>query len=318
MHDARTTSRLALVLLATTMLTQPVPAGAAPGDALGGEFQVNSFTTRNQINPAVAMDRDGDFVVAWESYEQDGSFQGIFAQRFDAAGATQGPEFKVNNFTTFAQRDPTVAMDADGDFVVAWESKYQDGNGYGVFARRFDATGAALGPEFQVNTVTTSDQIDPAVAMDADGNFVVAWVDIGGADGDIAGVFAQRYNAAGVARGSEFQVNTFTWGGQELPAISMDADGNFVVAWTDGYGEDIHAQRFNAAGVPQGVEFRVNTFTTDRQANPAVAADADGDFVVAWNSYEQDGAHFGVFARRFNSTGAARGAELQVNTFHVF
>jgi uncharacterized membrane protein len=34
-----------------------------------------------------------------------------------------------------------------------------------------------------------------------------------------------------------------------------------------------------------GAEFQVNTYTTDHQTSPAVAADAAGNFVVVWESF---------------------------------
>src|SRR6187401_1077363 len=63
-----------------------------------------------------------------------------------------------------------------------------------------------------------------------------------------------------------------------------------------------------------GSEFQVNTHTTDPQNNQSVAAGANGDFVVVWQSDGQDGSSDGVFARRFSSTGAPLGGEFQVNT----
>ena len=73
------------------------------------------------------MDADGDFVVAWQSAGQDGCSYGVYAQRFNAAGVAQGSEFQVNTYTTDNQAASSVAMDADGDFVVAWTSYGQDG-----------------------------------------------------------------------------------------------------------------------------------------------------------------------------------------------
>ena len=51
------------------------------------------------------------------------------------------PEFQVNTYTTSDQYGYGVAMDKAGNFVVSWESYGQDGDGYGVFGRRFDAAG---------------------------------------------------------------------------------------------------------------------------------------------------------------------------------
>jgi hypothetical protein len=80
-------------------------------------------------------------------------------------------------------------MDADGDFVVTWQSDGQDGSGRGVFGRRFDSTGVG-GAEFRANTHTTGHQFYPSVAGDRAGNFVVAWhSDQTG----VEAVFAQRY-----------------------------------------------------------------------------------------------------------------------------
>jgi hypothetical protein len=59
----------------------------------------------------------------------------------------------VNVYTTGDQWSPAVARGGDGNFVVVW-SGYKDGSGYGIFARRFDSSGAPLGGELQVTTHT--------------------------------------------------------------------------------------------------------------------------------------------------------------------
>src|SRR5262249_13096433 len=156
---------------------------------------------------------------------------------------------------------------------------------------------------------------NPAVAMDADGDFAIVWN--GSGPGDGAGIFAQRYEAAGMAEGGEFRVNTYTSSIQYVPAVAMDTHGDFVVAWVSNQdggsgtagGNGIYAQRYDAAGTAQGTEFRVNDFTTGSQFFPRVAADADGDFVVTWTSPSQDGNGDGIFARRFTNAGLAQGTE---------
>ena len=133
--------------------------------------------------------------MAWQSFGQDGSSHGVFARRFSSAGAPLASEFQVNTSTTNIQRGPSVAADAGGHFVVAWQDSARDGSGYGVFARRFSSAGAPLAGEFQVNTYTAGDQLDPSVAADGDGHFVVAWQD-SVRDGSGYGVFAQRFVTA--------------------------------------------------------------------------------------------------------------------------
>ena len=283
----------------------------------GSEFQVNTYTTNAQLAPAVAMDGQGGFVITWTSDDQDGSGNGVYAQRYDAAGVAQGSEFQVNTYTTGSQAFPCVAMDLDGDFVICWISSNQDGSNSGIYAQRYNTARVVDGPEFQVNTFTTNYQSTPVIDMDSEGDFVIVWQSYG-QDGYGNGVYAQRYNASGAADGPEFQVNTYTNSNQPLPSIGMDSQGNFVIAWVssgqDGSGSGIYAQRFDATGLPQGLEFIVNTYTTGNQSNTSVAMDSDGDFIIVWQSYGQDGFVDGIYGQRYDEEGVPQGSEFQVNT----
>jgi len=203
----------------------------AAGARLGGEFKVNTYTTSGQGQPSVAVDAQGDFMVAWHSYDQEGRDFGIYAQRFNAGGARLGGEFRVNGATAADQSYPRLAVAAEEGFVVVWQSDGQDGDGFGVFGRRFAADGTPLGAEFQVNTYTTADQSRPEVAADAAGNFVVSWASMG-QDGAGSGIFAQRFSSLAERRGAEFQVNTYTSFAQYLAAVALDPYGNMTVAWT--------------------------------------------------------------------------------------
>ena len=287
---------------------------------VGGEFQVNAYTVGEQYQTSVAGDSAGDFVVVWTSNEEDGDRWGVFGQRYDSSGSLQGSPFQVNSYTTYHQYRSSAAMDADGDFVVAWASLEQDGDHSGIFVRRFDSSGTAHGVELQVNTYTTSSQNYPAVAMDGDGDFVVVWQS-NGPDGYGQGIFGQRFDSTGLGLGGEFQVNSYTIAYQERPAVAMADDGDFVVVWhgeeQDGSNRGIFGQRFAAAGAALGAEFQVNSFTPNTQLTASVAMDGDGDFVVVWTSYYQDGSSTGVFAQRFDSSGTALGVELRANSHTI-
>jgi hypothetical protein len=233
-------------------------------------------------------------------------------------GTPVGPEFRVNTHTAGNQSTPSVAADASGNFVVVWNSFVQDGSLYGVFGQRYDSSGGPLGPEFRVNTDTTSDQRYPSVAADASGNFVVVWAS---PDGSAGGVSGQRYASSGAPLGPEFRVNTYTTSDQSSPSVAADASGNFVVVWTsfaqDGSADGVFGQRFASSGAPLGPEFRVNTYATSDQRSPAVAADASGNFVVVWEGQEGGTGAEDIFGQRYASTGAPLGPEFHVNAFRV-
>ena len=276
----------------------------ADGHPRGSDFEV---TPTDTLFPAAAQAGSGGFVVVWP----DDDAPGMRARRLDASGTAIGSEIAVS---TLSGDYPAVAADAAGNFVVVWE-------GNGVTGRRFDASGAPLAPEF---SVTTGSARWPVVARDANG-FVVAWE---GEDDDSYGVFARRYDAAGAAQGGVFQVNAHTTGsqGENGPGVAMGADGGFVVVWQDrdepshpSYYSIVAARRFDASGVPQGSDFQVSNGTSpgyysgqygdDRNDEPEIAADRDGNFVVAW--YRE---YSGPYARRLDADGTPVGNSFQVGT----
>ena len=162
------------------------------GAKAGAEFLVNTYTTSFQRFPGIAMDRRGNFIVAWESDGQaaPGADADVYGQRFDSSGNKLGPEFLVDTYTTGRQEAPAVAAVPDGGFVVVWQSQFEDGSGFGVFGRRFDRKGDPLGEEFPINTYTTDLQWGSAVASSG-AEFVVAWESLG-QDGSDYGVFGRR------------------------------------------------------------------------------------------------------------------------------
>jgi hypothetical protein len=303
------------------------------GNPAGAEFQVNTYTTYFQLRPAVAADPAGNFVVVWDSRYQDGgggpgASSGVFGQRYDSAGNPVGGEFQVNTYTTSSQVLPAIATDGAGNSVVVWQSLGQDGSSRGIFGQRYDSGGNALGGEFLVNTSTANNQHTPDVASDVAGNFVVVWNGAVAGVGNYAGIFGQRYDSGGNAVGAEFQVNTVTapFVDRGSPAVAADATGTFMVVWFTGDqdGESgsgpqggVFGRRYNSGGGAVGAEFQVNTYTPNRQREPAVAADGTGDFVVVWSSDRQEGyfADGGIYAQRYDSSGNAVGAEFQVNAF---
>ena len=286
------------------------------GGPLGDEFQVNSFTSGRQSQPAVASDAAGNIVVVWSSDGNDGNGSGVFARYFDPSGIARSDEFQVNAFTSGRQSQPGVTSDAAGNVVVVWSSDGNDGSGSGIFAKAYDAGGNPRSGEFQINVFTPDNQDQPSVASDTAGNIVVAWSSAG-QDGSGSGVFGRRFDPSGAPIGDEFQANVTTADAQLAPAIASDAAGNFFVVWKsvgqDGSEGGIYGRRFDASGTPLGEELQVSSTATGNQDRPAAAVDASGNLIVVWDSADQDGGGIGVFGRTLDPAGAPTGDEFPVN-----
>jgi hypothetical protein len=300
--------------------------------AHGGEIQVNEYTSDDQRTATVAATPAGGFVVVWHSYGSPGvdtSGASIQGRRFAASGLPVGAQFEVNAHTTGHQIHPGLAVGAGGVFLVAWRSNGESGTDpseSAIRARLFDARGAPLGTELQVNSYTPGVQRFPSVAAGPAG-FVVAWVGYGsaGSDRDATSIHARRFDLAGAPVGEEIQVNSLTSGHQRGASVAAAADGGFVVAWhgdecdgDDTMGTCIRARRFDLDGAPAGTELELNQRTLGDQQYPSVAFEDDGGFVVAWMSYDSAGgdtSSWSIAARRFAPDGSPRGEEWQVDDF---
>ena len=293
------------------------------GNAIGGEFIVNSDTLGNQQAPDVAMDADGNFVVVWVDGadfggDGDGGFDGIAGRLFDSNGNPVGDQFTVNNITARQQLQPDVSMGPDGGFIVAWTDGQPSPVSFEIYARLFDSSGAPLGGQFQVNTFTTDRQQRADTGFDANGNFVIAWTSETDRVEEDEDIIARRYDSAGNPLSGELVINSHTPDRQREVSLAVGDAGDFVATWqargVDGSSESIAARRFDSAGTPLAADFQVNTYTYSAQESPSIARDGLGNFTIVWSSYSQDGSAKGIFGQEFDSAGNATGSEFRVNT----
>ena len=239
----------------------------------------------------------------------------VWGQLYYSNGTTNGSKFQLNTNATGVQSFPHVTYEAStGIFVAAWNTDVQSGD---IQAQVFFSDGSKAGSEFTANTTTTGAQTNARIGTHADNNFVIVYEDAGGKDGAGYGILAQWFDSSGNKVGNEKVVNaTITAGDQRYPAVTSLATGEVVISWTNMADGNVYGRKFNSSGVAQNgaTEFLVNTTKTDEQQNPAVAAAADGSYVVAWDSNLQDGSQQGIYFQRYSASGVVVGTETVANT----
>lgn len=142
-----------------------------------------------------------------------------------------GQELTVNTTFRGTQFAPSVAADAAGNFVVVWQTQFPGGLLRSIFAQRFSKTGQKVGPEFRVNEDRVEKDFAPVVAMDHDGNFVVAWQSFSLARPQCVQVRARLYRRDGTPAGPEFPVAPGDAACGEAPKVAFGPDGIFAVVW---------------------------------------------------------------------------------------
>ncbi len=309
--------------VAMSMTVCSVAPSRASDPTLGSEFQVNTYTTGAQLDPAVASTADGGFVVLWQSFgSPESSSLSIQGQRYSSDGSSIGGQFAVGA-TTSPQYDPAVAARPDGGFVVTW-AFWQGGNALtGVQAQRYDLNGTAIGNAFQVDTSTLYYQRAPKVATAPDGGFVVVWQSdqSAGSDSSLSSIQARFFSSTGTPTAPELQVNAYTTGPQDSPALARGENGEFLVVWRsrdapEDISGGIRGRRLSSNGQLAGQEFQVNGITSGDQSQPAITAVTNNEFTVVWRSdrsQHQEGVNTSIQSRRLSSTGQSLAGELRIS-----
>ncbi|OGR04263.1 MAG: hypothetical protein A2284_00320 [Deltaproteobacteria bacterium RIFOXYA12_FULL_61_11] len=275
---------------------------------------INGNQNGQQRHPAVAVDRDGRAVVVWEDdTDGNGVFQ-VKARGFHADGSERLPVFTVNSEASGQQRNPAIGMSSDGRFVVAWED-VAGGNGAQILVRGFNADGSPLFPDRSGHTDTAGQHLEPTVALDASGAFVVAWQDDTDGNGYYQ-IHARGFDSAGKERFPKIVVNSVDTGQQYRPSLSLDQAGHFVVVWEDDQDKDgnsnLLARGFNADGTARFSDFAV-VAGAGTHAAPSLAAGTDGSFVVAWQDDGDGNGTSQIHAKAFRADGSEWQARWTVN-----
>jgi hypothetical protein len=254
--------RTGIVLLSAATVASTHAFAQTP--RLGGEFQVNTFTTGVQDGPAAACDADGNFVIAWQgrnpANDHDFFNRSIFFRQFDASGMSLGAQTEIDPEGPCAppRQFPEICRDASGNGVLV----FRRGSDFDVRGSRFDSTRASLGSEFEVSTGTSYGffgigRLGHDVACEDNGDFVVAWTAgrVVGPFGAMGDILSRRFTSTGTPIGTDFLVNSFT-SSTFRPSIASDDDGDFIVAWVQislaTTQSEIYARRFDSAGMPAG------------------------------------------------------------------
>jgi len=312
-----------LILLAAA--TQSVAPAAS--DFAQYETRANTFESNRQMDPSLAASPSGTMLSAWSSRRQEQGTFGVFAQLIDPLGRHIGTEFHVNQYMVGHQMRPAVAFSDDDNAWVIWNSIGQDGDGGGIFARRFgwqerdvdektERFFGPLGDEFLVNSTTKGEQSNATLAIHASGEVLITWAGEQAESGQRR-IFARRFSIDGTPLGTDMAVSDYQGVDQErLPSIGTLSDG-FVVAWaqhtSEGWPQGIRGRKLPLMGVTEmSASFEICGTDFDMPVEPCLDTNGKDTFAVAWMA-TQDNADYLPYVRRFHADGTPAGERQQVD-----
>lgn len=156
------------------------------------------------------------------------------------------PFFDYTAVGTATAANVQTATLADGDIVVTWRQTNASSGETAIDAEILKPDGSVATPAFQVNTTTSGNQVDPAVAALTSGGFVIVWQDgndestglVSDAGQDI---LAQSFTATGAETDGEAVVNVTTSGDLLEPSVAALTNGGYAVEFLDADSSDPEA-----------------------------------------------------------------------------
>jgi hypothetical protein len=242
--------------------------------AAGGSWQAPATfpTIGDPCLQSIATDARGDAAAVWEGFDSSKAhvLQAIYRP---AGGAWQGPvtiTSEANSETLGAD----VAMDPYGNALVVWRSDTP--------AKQIESSFKPAGAEWQEAQPVSSegqDQPLPQIAMDSSGNAIAIWEHSTGANERVQAAFRSAGGGWGpTANVTEPAPEVF----RSSPRIAMNATGQAVAVWgrSDGTSSIVQASTVTGGGSWQPP---VSLSEPGQSSEaPAVAIDASGDAVAAW------------------------------------
>jgi hypothetical protein len=274
----------------------------------GDDIKLGAATSAYNANPSLAALSNGAMVAVWQGSDTaaGGAGAGLWAQLRDASGAATGAAFALTpSGDATVEGEPAVTALASGRFVVAYS--VVDAGVSRVAYRVVEASGSA-GAEHVLDMGAGGGATMPAIATLADGSFAVGWRSGGtvhvqqaaAADGALVGA-PQVYTALASA-----------WS----PSLAALKGGGYVVSWGEINDGNVYAATSSARlpFVVNGDGAAASLYTA--APLPHVTTLANGNFVVAWDSYANEPLGFSIsdiFFQVYDSSGHALGSPVQAN-----
>jgi hypothetical protein len=248
--------------------------------------------------PHVAMDNNGNAIITWEQH--DGNNNQIFKSEYRNGVWTHPGD--LNDKISPDGGDacvPHVAMDDNGNAIITWEQK--DGNlNRQVFKSEY-RNGVWTHPSDLNDNINPDGDYgrNPQVAMDDNGNAIIAWEQD---DGTFPQIFKSEYRNGVWTHPSDLNDNIspdgdYAWS----PQVAMDDNGDAIITWEQ-IGFNLNKQVFKSEyrnGVwthPSDLSDNISSDGEDAY-EPNVAMDDNGNAIITWR--QNDGNNWQIFKSEY-------------------
>lgn len=288
-------------------------------------------------DPAITFLPSGNFLLAWA--EERGTLEWmiyfenlqiasreIVVQLFNTAGQPLAQPITISSGGVGLKSRPQLVARPDGEVVATWMSSYGStatpASELGVFTRLLNNSGKPIGGQTQVDTVSGAIGNTPAVAVNSDNSYLIAWSSEIGTDTFDTSVYGRIFGASGKALAAPFLLTSGAVGPQGRPTVANDGQGSYLVAWQSYFNDVWHAridgQIVGAAGGLLGKRLTISDGAGKNWAEeaPSAVLGPGGTFVLVWMEYNT-WFPVGMAGMQVDRSGAALGNQVWINNNQI-
>lgn len=291
----------------------------ASGQPAGDRFRVSTDSHTLHSFPAVTIHRR-TLLVTWQTETSDNTVSentGVFARRLDLRGNPLSNVLRISAPDGGTAKRPTVAVNREGHYLIAWEGCCADGSSSGVFARLLNVDGSPLSAPFLVNSSREGGQARPSIAADQANQFLVLWQGRFETFGNTR-IYGQLMDRNVRFLGPEIQISTGEHEGnaQVAPSVMAKPNGGFIALWLD-YNDvfplAIWARELDGTGSPASEERQISVRRPYAQFKTSITTDGRGQFLAAWEGSHEGSTGITLIRFGANDLGAPREGGLEVD-----
>jgi parallel beta-helix repeat protein len=209
--------------------------------------------------------------------------------------------------------EPKMLMDEKGNLFIVWADMYPllgSGDDTDIFCRIYNESKRTWGSIITVSTESDANSTNPAIALDAFGNFYVAWADLSDLNGagHDADIFYKMYNATTKFWSETNVITTESNNDSTRPAIAVDSLCNIYIVWQedDNTQINIYEKSWNATTLSWSINMTISSQITGNSYNPKIGVDENYNIHIVWDAASSSlssGDDHDVFYRMWNETG---------------
>jgi len=278
------------------------------GDVQWPDEDIRISSANNQVLPDIKISSSSNFAyIAWND-NSNGNQDGFLEKRSTSDGglAWSGSK-KIDTAANSAdQTDVQLALYNRGLEIISavWQDN-RDGN-LDIYLQNYDENKNQLWTnEVKVNRNSdNSDQSEPVISLDSQGNNYLVWTDERNGSQDI---YAAKYDSAGQAVwASDVKINSGSGGSARYsPVIAIDKNDFLYIAWADerNGNSDIYLAKYDSGGQTVWTPDNIiaSAYTNFNQKSPSLAISTDNNIFLSWTD-ERNG-NQDIYAQKLDSSG---------------